>query len=345
MNKNKNIPKFKNLISILLFFTIIFLTFNSRPTNAAFHFDSFNPADIICPTPNTAKNALQLFNCFINTPTPTPIPSPTPQPSPTTPPPASNPESSTNNAATTTNNQTQNQTANTQQDTQELNPQANQALPAAGQNTQDLSPQAAETQQDPCSTPPSDYESIRQSLSTNFQINLTGDADANWASQAHVTICKLNQSSNLSTQLFGSSPINLNFTSDSCTNLRGNADMATGITITGTCDNYLNRAILVHELGHMYAFRNPSVYNNFLNTVWPAQIPTYNCQIHYGDGPTAAECFADGFAENVVYSYLRLTLEDQPAGETTFPEYPTTYSNYYNSFNTNAFAGETFTTF
>lgn len=258
-------------------------------SNVTYHNKILAQEGIICPSPTSKKNAMQLLNCYLNTPAPTiPVPTPTitpvvtkaPIPTPTV---------------------------------------------------------------DPCSSQLADYAVVKQALLTKNKIDLQGDPDLAWANQTLTTMCKLSSSPTFNTLLTAQGNIVIRFHTGSC--VIGNADMNTGIDLTGSCDPQLNRAVLVHELAHMIAFRNPAIFNSYLSTVWPSQIPTYNCQTHFGSGPTAAECFADGVAENVVYSYLRITSGGLPAGNPTFPEYPTTYASYYNLMNTSVFGSVSFTSF
>lgn len=196
-----------------------------------------------------------------------------------------------------------------------------------------------------CKPQSSDYLTIKQALSDKFKINLTGDQSAVWASEAYTTMCQLNKSSMFMSLLTSQGPVTVNFSGIDCANVSGHADMNAGITISGMCDPALNRAVLVHEFGHMIAFRNPAIFNNFLSTIWPATIPTFNCMIHNLEGVTAPECFADAVGEYLVYMNYRIAFSGQPPGNTNFAEYPTTYANYYNFIKTNLFGGITYTTF
>lgn len=196
---------------------------------------------------------------------------------------------------------------------------------------------------DPCESQLTEYPAVKQALATQYKINIGGDPDPGWSKQVFATMCKLKSSATFTGMVTSQGPVTINYKEDICDNLKGVADMnSNSINITGNCDVNLNRGVLVHELTHIIQFRNPGVYNSFLNYVWPADIPTYNCQIHYGDGRTPMECFADGSAEYVMYNYLRLQYKGQPAGPATFPEYPSQHATYYNFFRDNVYGGVSF---
>lgn len=196
-----------------------------------------------------------------------------------------------------------------------------------------------------CSNQITDYTTLKQLLLSKYKLDIRGDQDITWVNQAYATMCLLSKSNKFMTLLTTQAPVIVKFTATSCDLLSGHADMSTGITISGMCDPQLNRAALVHEFGHTIIFRNPSLFNNFLNSIWPAHIPTYNCQVFNIDAVTSPECFADGASEYVTYTYFRMAFSGIPPGPANFPDFPTTYANYYNFFKDNVFGGITFTGF
>lgn len=197
---------------------------------------------------------------------------------------------------------------------------------------------------DPCAAPQKDYASAKQVLLSKYKIDLQGDQNLEFANQTVTTVCKLATSTLFMSLLTSQGNIVLTYQELPCANFGGYADMNAGITIRAVCDPPVNRAVLVHEFTHMIMYRNAAVYNKFLNTVWPTSIPTFNCQTN-APGLAPSECFADGSAEYVTYTYYRIAVNGQPLGPPNLPDYTTTYAGYYNFMKDNLYGGVTYTSF
>jgi hypothetical protein len=211
-----------------------------------------------------------------------------------------------------------------------------------------------------CNSPePIDYNSAKTALS-KLNINIIGSTDAGWAIETFDTVCLLSKSSQFFSRLTTKGPITVNLHPDPGVCSGGHADASTGLDMHGFCDKKYNRYLLGHELGHMFAFRNPSIYTQYINTIWPAYIPTWNCTIHaipvnnnppVPDGITEPECFADLVGEYLSWSFLRGQVGTEPPGEQPFKSYPTgyyntrTHINYYDFGKNTIFGGFEYTSF
>lgn len=196
-----------------------------------------------------------------------------------------------------------------------------------------------------CNTPvPNGYDAIKNALLSQFKINLTGIADVNWAAETYNTVCALSKAPTYYSKLIAQGPIGVALHSGGCGS--GHASSDVGVDLYGFCNKDYNRYILAHELGHMYAFRNPAAYQSFLDTIWgkAPSLPTWDCQIHFGDGSIPPECWAAMIGEYLIWFNLRETVGGAPAGTPDFKQYPTQYSAYYN-FAKNLFGGVVYNSF
>lgn len=116
----------------------------------------------------------------------------------------------------------------------------------------------------------------------------------------------------------------------------------------GSCGTGVAQFMLLHELGHEIAFRNPNLYQKFANQFpFPLlvfyRLPTYNCEFDYGIGPFQAECFADMVGEYVVYKYYRNTVGGRPFYfEATFSSFKNLFAPFYNFAKDNIYNGVEF---
>lgn len=210
-----------------------------------------------------------------------------------------------------------------------------------------------------CTTPAptGGYDAVKQALMTQFKVNLTGQADATWAVETYNTACALSKAPTYYSKLIAQGPITVTLHAGSCGS--GHASASTGVDLYGFCDKNYNRFILTHELGHIFAFRNPTIYQSYLNTVWGKNplLPTWNCEIHsFGpsgnplpsgpfSGDQAAECWADMIGEYLMWFNLRGTVSGAPAGTPDFKQYPTQYAGYYNFAKNTLFGGVVYNSF
>lgn len=209
-----------------------------------------------------------------------------------------------------------------------------------------------------CATPaPGSVAGIQQVLASKYKIGLQGNPDLTWATDTYNTICALGNSQAFYSKLTQQGSIPLTLTQGSCNAAHGFASASSGVQLWGTCSAVYTRFILGHELGHIFSFRNPDLYNQYLNGPWAlhhASIPTWNCQIHSFDangapltsgpyqGDQPNECWADMLGEYLVYFTFRSTVGGAPAGSPDFKQYPTQYADYYN-FAKRLFGGVTYT--
>lgn len=108
----------------------------------------------------------------------------------------------------------------------------------------------------------------------------------------------------------------------------------------GWCNTpIINQFMILHELGHMIAFRNPTLYwIQFLVpyltlSFFDKNMPTFNCQLDYGPhGPYPAECFADMIGEYVFYPTYRHTASGLPSGPSNFSTFPQFAGGFYYNF-------------
>lgn len=124
-----------------------------------------------------------------------------------------------------------------------------------------------------------------------------------------------------------------------------------GVDYFGWCNNAsVNRFILLHELGHVIAFRNPALFgkfyiegllNSFFSSIFnPSTLPTFNCRYDYGIGPYPGECWADSVGEYVTYPYYRNTVSGNPQGPYNFANFPSFAGGfYYNFMSTDVYKG------
>lgn len=188
---------------------------------------------------------------------------------------------------------------------------------------------------------PNNITSITSTLSKNFGIQLTGsDVSLARADDVFSTVCLLFQSKMYSHWLNSlNNPIPVDLEPGNCF---GHASAISGIVLYGACGGFIDRFTTTHELGHMVAFRNPNLYNDYLSHVWPQTLPTWDCQLDYGPGPWPGECFADMMGEYLVYPQWRESVGGAPPGPSTLSDYPTTYSSYYNFARDKIFGGITY---
>lgn len=144
--------------------------------------------------------------------------------------------------------------------------------------------------------------------------------------------------------------LSVDFTNGGCT---GFADHSGFLFLNGygSCGVPVAEFMTIHELSHIIAFRNPSLYNKYLNTISISRmraLPTFNCLHDYDRlgwrGPYPGECFADTIGEYVVYKIYRNTYGGSPGYYTgrTLPNFPTTFSDFYNFAGGNVFKGLAF---
>ncbi|SRR5258708_2065950 len=179
---------------------------------------------------------------------------------------------------------------------------------------------------------------ISSTIAKQFGIHVTGnDQTQSRMTTLYSTLCLLFKSTKYA-QLIKSqtSPIAISLQPGNCF---GHASASTGINLYGSCGSVIDRFIITHELGHMLMFRNPSVYNDWYSHVWPATLPTWDCQLDYGPGPWPAECFADMIGEYLVYPQWREAVGGRPSGSATLSNFPTTYASYYNFARDKIFGG------
>lgn len=119
----------------------------------------------------------------------------------------------------------------------------------------------------------------------------------------------------------------------------GHASGSGRLDYYGWCGNEtVNKFMMLHELGHMIAFRNPSLYwlkffIPYIAMPLPFRfMPTFNCQFDYGLGPWPAECFADMVGEYVFYPTYRVTVSGRPSGPRNFLGFPDFASRFYYNF-------------
>lgn len=192
------------------------------------------------------------------------------------------------------------------------------------------------------SSPGNTYDKVKSNL-TKYKINLIGDHTLPWAIETYNTACTLASAPTYYSKLTSQGTITVDLHSNGYGCGSGHATL-TQVDLYGFCDKNYNRYILSHELGHVYSFRNPKTYTDFVNNVFSKQpkLPTWDCTIHafngagapVSSGPFAGdqanECFAAMVGEYLIYFNLRETVGGNPPGEVKFPDYPTKYSAYYN---------------
>lgn len=209
--------------------------------------------------------------------------------------------------------------------------------------------------------PAGGYDAIKAALLTNFKIDLGGDKNVNWADEEYNTVCTLAKAPAYYSKLTADGPIAVTLhTGDGCGggHSGNNGKDPYGVSLTGYCTGFdtakdYNRFLLAHELGHMYNFRNQSVYNLFDSTVWghSSTLPTYNCQHDYDNpstgehGPYEAECWADMIGEYLVWFDIRATVGGVPTGTKDFKQYERSYGAYWNFARDHLFGGIIFTKF
>ena len=205
--------------------------------------------------------------------------------------------------------------------------------------------------------PTGGYEAVKAALLTKFKVILYGDTNADWATQTYNTMCALAKSPTYFAKLTAQGTINIAFHGGDCgsghtgDNSGDGYNDPYGVAIFGFCHPPFNRFLLTHELGHLYSFRNPGMYQDFLRTVWStgATLPTFNCLHDYDSrgyrGPYDAECWADMIGEYLVYFDVRDTVGGIPRGSYDFKTYPTQYSVYYNFARDKLFGGVQYTSF
>lgn len=203
-----------------------------------------------------------------------------------------------------------------------------------------------------CATaaPTGSYAAVQSALLAQFKINLIGDTSLDWATQTYNTMCALAKAPAYFSRLVAAGPITVNLHAGSCNG--GHSSAVSGVDMYGFCDHDYNRFLLAHELGHMFSFRNPTVYQAFAQQVWlsrgyknPPTLPTYNCLYDYGVGPYEAECWADMIGEYLVWFDIRDTVGGRPAGTPTFSQYQSQYPIYYNFARDQLFGGVQYTSF
>ncbi|HEX7042519.1 MAG TPA: hypothetical protein VF189_04670 [Patescibacteria group bacterium] len=119
----------------------------------------------------------------------------------------------------------------------------------------------------------------------------------------------------------------------------GHANYSGTLDYYGWCNNeIINKFMILHELGHEIAFRNPVLYWTkfalpyMLMSFVFRNMPTYNCQLDYGPGPWVAECWADMIGEYVYYPQYRVTVSGRPSGTYNFPSFPNFANSFYYGF-------------
>ncbi len=200
---------------------------------------------------------------------------------------------------------------------------------------------------------PNDINQLIQMTHTTLQFDIVG-ASLTQAQQTYNTFCILEKSSKFKQLFVGTLPwaqTTITFNGSNTCSEHAALDGSNHAWITvGWCGdslNWINRFLITHEAGHIVAFRNPSLYQNYLNQVYYSSnpvytLPTYNCQHDYGPGPWPAECWADGVGEYDSYPNYRNTYSGYPPGTPTFSQYPTQYSKQFNFVRDNLFGGTTF---
>ena len=188
-------------------------------------------------------------------------------------------------------------------------------------------------------------KTIVKAISDNYDVNITGIYTLQQVEQTYDTLCTLYESKTFVHWAFHAGdpgPIGLYFNGVTiCPDgAYEHADPQAGLKILGWCEPARNRLLLAHELGHMIAFRNHNLYNTWQSDVYSTQtaeknnqLPTWNCQFDYGQGPFAAECWADMIGEYITWPYFRETVGGNPQGPPSqdgFLNYnSSTYSIYY----------------
>ncbi|HYK08409.1 MAG TPA: hypothetical protein VEW42_02835 [Candidatus Eisenbacteria bacterium] len=210
-----------------------------------------------------------------------------------------------------------------------------------------FSPQGSQEQQpslQPTCTPENTCEQqLRDNgVSVRGDLSLNGDPYGK-AKLVYDTLALITQSPSKFGTLLGipAKPITLYFSGSACT---GHAS-ANGLVILsgfGACGTSVARFMLIHELSHEIAFRNPGLYNSFLNQFPRSSLtlPTYNCQFDYGVGPYPAECFADTLGEYPVYKTYRNIVGGRPSYfEHVFSSFITSFNPFYTFAKNNVYGG------
>jgi len=211
-------------------------------------------------------------------------------------------------------------------------------IPFIPTSTPALSPTPTSSSGLSCLLPiPNDIPTIQSSLKKNYGINLIGSQlglsdGLKKAQDAFTALCLLAKSPDFMKNLGSlTNNITVNIADPTKGDCAGHSDYATGIVMSGfKCFGINNIFLLIHELGHQIAFRNPNIYNKYLTQVYnggSGALPTWNCQLDYGPGPWPGECFADMIGEYVVWTKLKYT--NIYTTTVPFPEFTTTYSKYY----------------
>lgn len=204
-------------------------------------------------------------------------------------------------------------------------------------------------------TPPIDPAQLKQKLISDYGINPTGAAYNFQIGQATFnTMCILKQYGKYWGLLGSQSKnITIDFEGPFSGSCFGHADAASGLILYGQsiCNTAIDRFILIHELGHMLRFRNDALFVKWLKDVYKTgadakprhgyiSLPTWDCQLDYGIGPFAEECFPDMIASYLTYKQWRENVSGNPTGPgltDIFTQYPTEYSDYYNWAHDNIF--------
>lgn len=223
----------------------------------------------------------------------------------------------------------------------------------------------------------SDPASIKKIIHDNYGFNVQADASVNNAKVLGIvydTLCKLNLS-----QKFASLVGNMN--PDGSIKQTLTFSIHSGECGTGNEYNYPNidvnycstsddafRFVITHELGHVILQNNPSVKDDFINTLFQPsattvssghgrltassnrQLPTDNCQCAtpalsssqcgggtFGSHP-ANECFADMIGEYLVFQTYEHSQTTRNSS-VTFSQYPTMYASWYDFARDKIFGG------
>jgi hypothetical protein len=193
--------------------------------------------------------------------------------------------------------------------------------------------------------PTSGYVAVKEALFSKFKINLVDATDTDWATQTYNTMCVVAKAPAYFSKLMAAGPITVDLIPDGMCGA-GHADANTGIQLHGTCRKpIVNRFVLTHELGHMFAARNWNIRQAFDKQVWgqATTLPTLNCQHDYdnegGHGPYEDECWADMIGEYFVWFELKY-FEN-----TDFKQYASQYPAYYNFARDSLFGGVQYSSF
>lgn len=186
----------------------------------------------------------------------------------------------------------------------------------------------------------------------NIGFNVTGDLvlykdPYGKAKLAYETLAFISQPPSKYLQLLKTtqSSITINFSAGGCA---GHASTNGEVNLYGfgACGTDVAKFMLIHELGHEIAFRNPNLYNKFYNEFpFPVllfyKLPTYNCELDYGPhGPYPGECFADTLGEYVLYKTYRNTVSGLPVYfEHNFSSFPRLFAPFYNFAKDNVYNG------